>query len=321
MASDQDDLKRRVPSSGPAPTEPREVRGYFVQVPLARPDDKLDLRAMWRHIVRYRLMISLIIFVPVVLSAVAVTLVRPVYQANVLLVPAGVEDTNSGLSALTNQFRGLASIAGMSTPSSSRKEQTIAILESRSFTEAFIQSENLLPVLFAAEWDSTARQWKAASKDEVPTIADGVELFDDDIRMVSDDASTNLVTLRIEWYDRELAARWANRLIERLNADIRNRDIAEAQRSIEFLSRELKKSDIVELRQGISSLLQQQIEKIMMANVREDYAFKVLDPAVAADADDYVRPNKLAIIASFGVLGFLFAVLFVALRISWGPAR
>ena len=320
MGSDKDDPERGAPSSGPMTSEPAEVRGYFVQVPVARAEDKLDLRAIWRHIVRYRLMIGLITAVPMALAAVAVTLVRPVYQADVLLMPAEIEDPASGLSALTSQFRGLASFAGISMPSGSSKEQTIAILTSRSFTEAFIKSENLLPVLFSGKWDSEAKQWKASSQDEVPTIADGIELFDEDIRMVSDDAGTNMITLRIEWYDRELAAGWANRLIERLNEDIRHRDIAEAQRSYEFLSRELARSENVELRQVISSLLQQQIEKIMMASVREDYAFKVLDPAVAADPDDYVRPNKVAIVASCGVLGLFFAILVVALRVSWRTA-
>jgi uncharacterized protein involved in exopolysaccharide biosynthesis len=232
-----------------------------------------------------------------------------------------MEDSTSGLSALTTQFRGLASIAGISTPPSSNKDQTIAILQSRSFTAAFIESENLLPILFASMWDSEAKRWKTTSKDDVPTIADGIEMFDEDVRMVSDDAATNIVTLRIEWYDRELAARWANRLVERLNEDIRNRDIAEAQRSIEFLNRELKKNDNMELRQGIFSLLQQQMETIMMANVREEYAFKVLDSAVAADEDDYVRPNKIAIVASCGVLGLFFAILVVAMRVSWRGAK
>jgi uncharacterized protein involved in exopolysaccharide biosynthesis len=265
-------------------------------------------------------MIGLITAVPVALAAVAVTLVKPVYQADVLLTPAGIEDSASGLSALTSQLGGLASFAGISMPSGSSKEQTIAILTSRSFTEAFIKSENLLPVLFSSKWDFEASQWKVSSEDEIPTIGDGIELFDEDIRMVSDDASTNMITLRIEWYDRELAASWANRLVERLNEDIRNRDIAEAQRSYDFLSRELAKSDNLELRQVIFSLLQQQIEKTMMANVREDYALKVLDPAVVADPDDYVHPNKVAIIASCGVLGLFFAILVVALRVSWRTA-
>ena len=293
---------------------PREVRGYFVQIPLQRPEDRLDLRVIWRHIVRYRLMIGLSIIVPLVLSAIVVSIMRPAYQSNVLLVPAATEDATSGLSALTG---GLASIVGIATPPGSEKEQAIAYLQSRAFTEAFIKSENLLPILFEDQWDPDARKWKTTSKDRIPTIADGVEMFEDDIRTISDDASTNLVTLQIEWYDRELAARWANLMVDRLNQDVRRRDIGEAQRSLEFLTRELEKSGTVELRQGISDLMRQQLEKIMLANVREDYAFKVLDPAVVADADDYVWPNKIAIVLSCGVLGLFFAIVAVALRVSW----
>lgn len=321
MGSDLDDPERGVSRRGQVESGPREIRGYFVQVPLPRPEDRLDLRAIWRHIVRYRLMIILFVLIPVVLSAVIVSLMKPVYQSEVLLVPAGAEDSTSGLAALTSQFRGLASMVGVSAPSSSSKEQTIAILQSRAFAQAFIESENLLPTLFAGMWDSEAGKWNATSGDEQPTIADGVELFDEEIRFISDDASTNLVTLRIEWFDRELAARWANLLVERLNRDVRQRDVAEAQRSIEFLERELQKSEKVELKQGMSVLMQQQLEKIMMANVREDYAFKVLDPAVAADADDYVWPRKLAIVASSAVLGLVFAIVAVALRSSWNATN
>lgn len=308
-------------SQRPVEPEPREVRGYFVQVPLPRPEDRIDLRAMWRHVVRYRWLIALIVIVPMVLSAIVVSLMRPVYEADIVLVPAATEDTASGLSALTSQIGGLASMIGISSPASASKEQTIAILQSRAFTEAFIESENLLPVLFARKWDSEAGTWKPMSKERIPTLGDGVELFEEEIRSISDDAGTNLVTLRIEWYDRELAAKWANLLIRRLNDDVRKRDIAEAQRSIEFITRELAKSDNVELRQGMYGLMQQQLEKIVLANVREDYAFKVLAPALPADADDYVWPAKLGIIAACGVLGLVFAIIAVAMRVSSQTTR
>jgi hypothetical protein len=88
MASDQDDQDRRLPPGGPVTTEHREVRGYFVQVPLARSDDKVNLRVLARHIGRYKLMISLFVVVPVVLAAVVVTVMRPVYHADVLLTPS-----------------------------------------------------------------------------------------------------------------------------------------------------------------------------------------------------------------------------------------
>jgi uncharacterized protein involved in exopolysaccharide biosynthesis len=306
-----------IPAERAAETGPAEVRGYFVQVPLPRPDDRLDLRALWRHVVGHRRMIALFIVVPMALSAVAVWFMRPVYESDVVLVPAESQDAAGGLAALSSQLGGIASMVGIGAPPSSSKEQTIAILESRAFTEAFIKSENLLPILFWKQWDAEAEQWTPDWRGRVPTLADGVELFDEMIRTVSDDTSTNLVTLRIQWYDRELAARWANLLVQRLNEDVRKRDIAEAERSVEYIGRELARSDKVELRQGLYGLMQQQLERIMLANVREDYAFKVLDPAYVAEADDAVWPRKVATVAASGVLGLVLAVVAVAIRVSW----
>ncbi len=302
---------------GPVDSDPREVRGYFVQIPLPNPDDKVDLRLLWRHFIRNKWRIALYMLVPMVLAAIVVSLMRPVYQSEVVLVPAATDDPASDLSALTSQFRGLASIVGISTSSGSTKEQTIAILQSRAFTEEFIRRENLMPVFFASRWDSKAAKWKASSWRRPPTLSDGAEMFDEEIRMISDDTTTTLVTLHIEWFDPQLAARWANALVRQLNNDMRKRDIAEAQRSIEFIRRELDRSDILEVRQGLYVLMQQQLERIVMANVREDYALKVLSPALAADANDFIWPKKIAILAACGLLGLILGILVVALRVSW----
>jgi uncharacterized protein involved in exopolysaccharide biosynthesis len=237
------------------------------------------------------------------------------------MVPAATEDVAGGLSALTSQFQGIASMVGITAPPSSSKEQTIAILESRAFTEAFIKSENLLPVLFSEQWDAGAGKWKPDWRGRTPTLSDGVEMFDEMIRTVSDDPSTNIVTLRIEWYDRKLAARWANLMIKRLNDDVRERDVTEARRSLQFISRELPKLDKLELRQGVYGVMQQQLERIVMANVREDYAFKILDPAFVADPDDYAWPKKIATIAAAGVLGLLLSIFAVALKLTWQAKR
>jgi uncharacterized protein involved in exopolysaccharide biosynthesis len=298
-----------------------EVRGYFVQVPLPHPEDRVDLRAAWRHVVRYRLMIALFVLIPMLLAAVAVSLMRPVYEAEVVVVPAATEDSASGLSSLTSQLGGLAAIVGIGTPAGSDKEQTIAILQSRAFTEAFIKSENLMPVLFAQKWDSAAKKWKPSWWRRTPTLSDAVELFDEEIRALTDDTSTTLITMQIQWFDPQLAARWANILIRRLNDDVRKRDIAEARRSVEFISRELKTSDNLELRQGMYALMQQQLERIVMANVRQDYALRVLSPALAADPHDYVWPKKIAIVGACGLLGLIFATVAVALRVSWQSPR
>jgi uncharacterized protein involved in exopolysaccharide biosynthesis len=51
----------------------------------------------------------------------------------------------------------------------------------------------------------------------------------------------------------------------------------------------------------------------MLANVREEYAFRVVDPASVPDADKYVWPRRALILAlglvvsGMGALGWVFA--------------
>ncbi len=111
-----------------------------------------------------------------------------------------------------------------------------------------------------------------------------------------------------------MAEFWANQLVERLNNYLRVRDIAEAERSIEFLNEELEKSSVIEIRQGIFRLIENQIEMIMLANVRDEYVFKILDPAVASDADKFVKPNRRLIVALGFLIGSFLAVVLAMFR-------
>ena len=68
---------------------------------------------------------------------------------------------------------------------------------------------------------------------------------------------------------------------------------------------------------AINSLIESQINKIMLANVRKDYAFQVIDPAMSPSADSQLRPNRPLIVAVGIVLGFFtggLAAFFVGSR-------
>ena len=105
---------------------PGKIQGYFVQVPAGNSDNRQDLRTLWAHVIRYRIMIGLFVLVPIVLSALVVTVMRPVYRSETLLVAATTDEDGSSLSALTSQFRGLASITGISmTPGSSKDRRLL----------------------------------------------------------------------------------------------------------------------------------------------------------------------------------------------------
>ena len=96
------------------------------------------------------------------------------------------------------------------------------------------------------------------------------------------------------------------------------RAIAEAQRSIDYLRREIKKTELVGVQTVIYRLVETQINNIMLAEVRDEYAFRVIDPAVAALPDDYVRPKPLlmAIAAAFLGLGLGVFLATMALLIA-----
>ena len=234
-------------------------------------------------------------------------LIAPKYESTAVLMP--VEDSSeSPLSSLLgSQLGGLAAIGGLGAmESGTNKEKALAILTSQAFTAAFIEDFQLLPELFPRKWDSGRDRWKA--EDDIPTIQDGVKKFNEDIRSVDVDGKSGLVRLTILWRDREKAALWANALVDRVNASLREEAIVEANESIEFLEEELESTTFVDVRQAIFELISSKVQQIMLANVRQEYVFRVIDPPVVADEDKYVVPNHIL----FAILGFVVGMTLVA---------
>ncbi|MBT8130668.1 MAG: hypothetical protein KJO35_00235, partial [Gammaproteobacteria bacterium] len=189
---------------------------------------------------RHAGLVFLVTLVVTALAVAAAFLMTPVYRVQTLVAPVGDEDSAvGGLSDMMGQFGGLASLAGVSIGGQDEAHKAIATLESRSFTEDFIRDENLLPVLFAGDWDAENEQWTIDDADDIPSLWDGYKLFRDEIRNVSLDPQTRMVTLTIDWEDPVEAARWANEMIARLNNKIKNQTIEESQKTIDYLNTEL----------------------------------------------------------------------------------
>src|SRR6202008_3889304 len=95
----------------------------------------------------------------------------------------------------------------------------------------------LMPKLFASKWDSVRGTWKVDAEHQ-PTPARAYRLFDLKIRTVTQDKKTGLVTLQIDWTDRQEAADWTNELVRLLNEERRDRAIANADASVSYLEKE-----------------------------------------------------------------------------------
>ena len=274
-----------------------------------RPDDdSIDLGGLWNILWQNKWLIAAMTAVFAIASiAYALTLTHW-YRSEVLLAPADEQTMNTGI---VGQLGNLAGLAGLSAGGGGSVE-ALAVLNSRDFTRAFIDEQNLIPTLFADKWDAENQRWLDEDPELWPDSGDGVQYFDNDLRRISEDRQTGLVTLAIEWTDPELAARWAALLVNRLNDYMRARALREAEANIEYLQAELEATSTFALQQAIGNLLEREHQKLMLARGNDEFAFRIIDSAQVPDTPS--RPNRRLMVIVATIFGGLIAVFFVLVR-------
>jgi len=287
----------------PTQTPPPPYPGYPAPFVVYPPEAPIDWGAYWTVLVEQKKLIGIITVASTLVALLAAFLITPVYRAEVLLAPVSQEKT-SGLNALAGQFGELASLAGINVVDNNDKSaENIAALKSRAVSTAFINQEGLKPALFPGKWDAEKKKWK--DPDDVPTDWEAFHVFDKDIRLVSVDRKSGLVTLTIDWKDPALAAAWANKLVEHVNNRLRTEAIDETERSIGYLEKQLAQTSTVEVQQAIYRLIEAETKNKMIASTREEYAFKVVDPAVPPEKK--YRPRRALIVLIGLILGLIVA--------------
>jgi uncharacterized protein involved in exopolysaccharide biosynthesis len=300
---------RQVTSGPPA--------GYFVVMPMRPDDGRFNLAETLRTLLQSWKLLTVLGLAGAAIAAVIAFNTTPIYRAQVKAVIVDPSEAVGG-NALRNQLGGLAALAGFDVGNASgRKQEAFATLKSDGFARDFIVAENLMPVLFADRWDPQKKAWRAGVKQ--PTIESAVRLFTREVSFITLDLRTGIVDVAIESESPSLAAQWANRAVEMANERIRGEARRTADRSVEYLNRELAKTSVVELQQAIHRLVEVQINNAMLANVQTEYAFRVIDRAVAPE--QRVRPKRSIMIAVGGFLGGIVGILFVLGRRSWTRAR
>ena len=212
--------------------------------------------------------------------AVAYALNARIFTAETLLAPASEEKTSA--SSTLSQFGGLAAMAGISIPRDSNVEQVVATLQSRKFLAQFINSNNLLRILYEDIWDGKKQVWMVETAEDEPTLQNGISAIKSALSLNQDEKS-GLITLSISWRDPTVAANWSNDLVKQLNEQLREKAIADSQKRVGYLEQELAKTTLQDMRAVLYNLLESEKQKAMLANVNEDFALEVIDPAVAPE--------------------------------------
>ena len=294
-------------------------------------DDEIDLRELFTAIWHGKWIIIAITTLFAVASVFYAINQPNIYKSEALLAPAE-QDQQGGLGALAGQFGGLASLAGVNLGSGGGVDKTqmaLEVLKSRKFTSEFIQKHNILPDLMAAkEWNRETntviydeelyfaeqnkwvREVSAPFKPK-PSMQEAHKEFS---KIVSANKNTEngMVTIAIEHVSPYVAKLWVNWLIQDINATMKQRDVLEANKSSSFLTQQLEQTKIADIRAVLYKLVEEQTKTIMFANVRDEYAFKTIDPAFVPE--EKFSPKRGLIVILSILLASILSVFIVLMR-------
>ncbi|MCC5855541.1 MAG: LPS O-antigen length regulator [Idiomarina sp.] len=296
-------------------------------------DDEIDLRELFRILWQGKWIIIAVSFVFTVGSVLYAISLPNIYQAEAKLAPTK-ESQGGGMGNL-GQLGGLASLAGVSLPRGQVDNARIAqeILRSRAFLADFAERRNIAPDLIAIEgWDSTTgkvrydssifnsntQEWireVTPPRQKTPSSWEVVDELRKVLR-VSDDPNTGIVTLAIEHQSPFVAKQWVDWLLRDINDEMRRRDIEEAKNSIAYIEREIEHAKLTTTLEVYSSLLEQQTQTIMLANVRPEYIFRIIDPPVVPE--EHSKPARTIIVLIGIALGVLFSLALIFLANLFG---
>ena len=100
--------------------------------------------------------------------------------------------------------------------------------------------------------------------------------------------------------------------MHRLNEYLRARAISRSTTNLEYLNKELSRSQVAEMRQTLFALIAKEQRAAMLANTQQEFAFRILDPAV--EPDENVKPLRALIVVGATFLGGFFSLGFVFIR-------
>lgn len=300
------------------------------------PEDEIDLYELWLVIWKYRKVIAIFVFFCVLSTALVSIFLPNIYRAEAVIVPITREKEGSAsLSAILGAQFG--ALPGITLPGSASAAEIMALLKSNILREKMISQYNLLPVLFSDQWDEKTNTWKRkrgfslnplpyisrlinppppalVKRDpDVPDIWDGLRALEKIIN-IKQSPKEGTITVSVEFKDPEMAARIVEYLLTTLTEHMSSEAKRVATMNKKYLEEQLATTADPLIKQKTYALIAQQIEATMMAEVKENFAFKVVDPPRIPDRKE--KPKRLLMV-TVAFVSSLFIGIFIAFFLNY----
>ncbi len=299
-------------------------------------DDEINLLELWQVVWKRRKLIARIVAVCVILTVVVSLLMTNIYESKAVIMTVESKSSASGggmAAAMAAMGGGLAGMIG--TPESATSSEIVLLLNSNILREKIIKEYNLLPVLFSKQWDGEKKAWKkgggfslnpltwvsklisavkpadkkAVKKEPgVPDMWDGLRALDGAVK-INNNIKEKSITISVQFDDPVIAANIANYFIATLNNHMSSEAKRVAAINKKYLEEQLPLNSDPLIKQKIYTMIAQQVETTMMAEVKENFSFKVIDPPKVPDRK--VKPKRAQMVVLSFVVALFLAVFVV----------
>ncbi|WP_187992552.1 Wzz/FepE/Etk N-terminal domain-containing protein [Vibrio harveyi] len=312
----------------------KEPNPNYLPYPPQSTDDEIDLRELFKALWKGKWIIIATTLIFAIGSVLYALSLPNIYKADALLAPA--ESSNGGgLSKMAGQLGGLAALAGVNLGGneSSQTDLAVQVMKSRQFVEAFINKHDLLvPLMAAKDWDLASNKlildeelynpntgvWLREPdglRGATPTAQEAFEVFNKEVLSISQDKESGLYTVSVKNYSPYLAQQWVSWLVEDINKVMRERAIAETSQNLAYLNMQLQKTAVADMQSTFYKLIEEQTKSLMLAEVQEEFIFKVVDPAVVPELKG--GPNRAFILVLGTMLGGMFGIAIVLVSFAF----
>lgn len=290
-------------------------------------NDEIELLDLLKVLIEKKSNIAIFTAFISTISVIYSLLLPNIYESKALLAPNEYSNTQSSVS---QSYGALANITGIKLPSQQTESnylKAIQKLNSLSFFESNILPNIFLPDLMAIKsWDrqsniilyddeiynESSNEWVRGytfPQTAIPSAQESFEVFRSKHLSLIEDNKTGFISIQIKHQSPYIAKEWNELLVKEINTFYRSKDKETAQKAVNYLSNEITKINLAEIKQVVSTLLQQQMQKLTLVEVNEYYVFEFIDPPAVMEKKS--EPKRFQIV----IMGFLIGIFLSSLLV------
>lgn len=284
--------------------------------------DEIDFIEIYRSLVKEKFIVLTTVALCSLLAIIYSLLLPNIYTSSSTLT---ISESSGNQQNMLSGLGGLAGLPGINLgATTSKNSYAQTIIFSRQFLEHLLKRNQIKHFITAAEsyeyssdkitfntnYNFESNNWNKDKKglSLEPSLLETHKIYKN---MVSykEDSETGYMELSVSHISPAFAKKLLGLIITETNNLSRIIDLNDSTEALEYYYKQLKETSQVEVRQSINTLIEMQLKKKMMANVKEDYLLEVLDkPFVPEEKSSPVR----TLIVLYGILaGFILSCLIV----------